>query len=77
LSALRGNDAPSVYANKEEPTRSTKEDAERIKSDVDAFLAKGGEITKIPKGQSGWRPTVQIVINPLKQEGLKARKKNG
>ena len=40
---------------------------ERVASDVERFLADGGEITTIPKGVTGYREGPRhLIINPKK-----------
>ena len=49
------------------PVPPSSETREKLDTDVEAFLKKGGKITKIDRGVSGYQQSKHIVINPARK----------
>lgn len=52
LKKQREKERLAYWKSKEAPKRSHEE----VSADVEAFLARGGEITRVGQGESGYRP---------------------
>ena len=52
------------------PAPPSSQTREKIDSDVEAFLKKGGKIEKIDRGVSGYQQSKHIVINPARKSAI-------
>ena len=68
MSDFRDNTAPSRFADYREVKPEKKTLRDKLQSDIESFLAEGGEIEKIKKGRSGAQTKTHFVINYVKGE---------
>ena len=66
MSDFRDNTSPSRFADYREVKPEKKTLRDKLQSDIESFLAEGGEIEKIKKGRSGINKALHFVINPEK-----------